>query len=181
MKTLEVLATTAVFCLATAPSVLALQVSQPRVEPTKPTIYLSVERKDKDRVWFRINNNTAWAIAVTTISMYFYVDRNRPIHLENGMTVFALPADREISTLHYYLEREPDSPRRLKVEKLSYPDVSSTEWIAPKSSILFSAPASQLPPGTLVYVPFQYEWELSGQSIFNHEPEHRVQFRAVDL
>jgi hypothetical protein len=33
----------------------------------------------------------------------------------------------------------------------------------------------------MIYVPFQYEWELNRQQIFNKEPEHRVYFRGVDL
>jgi len=150
-----------------------------KVEASKPTVYLTVERKDKEKAWFRMNNNTAWAIAVRTVTFYF--NRQRTTNLSSGGSVFTLPSDQEIDSLHYYVEKEPGTPRRLKAPELGYPDSSSISWIPAKGSILFSVPVKQLEAGLMIYVPFQYEWELSRQLIFNKEPEHRVYFRGVDL
>ena len=150
-----------------------------KVEDSKPTVYLSLERKDKEKAWFRMNNNTAWAISVLTVTFYF--NRQRATNLGNGKSVLVLPSDQEIDSLHYYVEKEPMTPGHLKVPEVGYPDSSSISWIPSKGSILFSVPIKQLEPGLMIYVPFQYEWELSRQLIFNKEPEHRVYFRGVDL
>lgn len=79
------------------------------------------------------------------------------------------------------IRNEPMTSGHLKVPEVGYPDSSSISWIPSKGSILFSVPIKQLEPGLMIYVPFQYEWELSRQLIFNKEPEHRVYFRGVDL
>jgi hypothetical protein len=150
-----------------------------KVDNSKPTVYLTVERKDKEKVSFRLHNNTNWAISVLTISYYY--SRKRTTPLGSGGSVFTLPDDVEIDSLHYYVEKEPRTPSRVKVPEVGYPDSSSISWIASKGSILFSVPLKQLDPGLMIYVPFHYEWELNRQLIFNNEPEHRVYSRGVDL
>lgn len=148
-------------------------------EDSKPTVYVTVQRTDKEKAWLRLKNNTGWAIAVRTDSLYF--DRRRTTPLASGGEIFTLPEDKEIDSLHYYVEKEPGVSNRVKAPELSYPDSSSISWIAPNTSILFGVPLKQLDPGLILYVPFQYEWELNKQMIFNKEPEHRVYFRGVDL
>jgi hypothetical protein len=150
-----------------------------KVENNKPTVYLTVERKDKVKVSFRLHNNTNWAISVLTISYYY--SRKRTAPLGSGGSVFTLPDDVEIDSLHYYVEKEPRTPSHVKAPELGYPDSSSISWIAAKGSILFSVPIKQLEAGLMIYVPFHYEWELNRQLIFNNEPDHRVYFRGVDL
>lgn len=150
-----------------------------KVEDSKPTVYVSVERRDKEKAWFRMHNNTTWAISVLTGTFYF--NRKRTTPLGSGGSVFTLPGDQEIDSLHYYVEKEPMTPGHLKVPEVGYPDSSSISWIPSKGSILFSVPVKQLEPGLMIYVPFHYEWELNGQLIFNKEPEHRAYFRGVDL
>ena len=150
-----------------------------KIENTNPTVFLSVERRDETRVWFRLNNNTKWAISVLTGTFYF--KRQRTADLESAGTVFTLPSDTEIDSLHYYVEKEPNTPSRLKAPEIGYPDSSSVSWISSKGSILFSVPMKRLGPGLMIYVSFHYEWELNRQLVFNNEPEHRVYFRGVDL
>lgn len=155
------------------------QANNVRVKQIKPTIYVSLERRDKEKAWFRLHNNTTWAIAVQTGTFYF--NRNRTAPLSQGKQVFTLPNNVEIDSLHYYVEKEPMSLSQVKAPELRYPDSSSISWISSKESILFSVPINQLVPGLMIYVPFHYEWELNEQLIFNSEPDHRVYFRGVDL
>jgi hypothetical protein len=150
-----------------------------KAEEIKPTVYLTVERKDKEKASFRLHNNTTWAISVLTVSFYF--NRTRTTPLGSGGSVFTLPDDVEIDSLHYYVEKEPMTSSRVKAPELHYPDSSAISWIPSKGSILFSVPVKQLDPGLMIYVPFHYEWELNRQLIFNNEPEHRVYFRGADL
>lgn len=150
-----------------------------RVEQLKPTVYVSLERKDKKRALFRLNNNTTWAIAIRTWTFYF--NRTRSTRLGQGTEVFTLPSDVEIDSLHYYVEKEPMTSTRGKPPELHYPESSSISWIPSKGSILFSVPLKHLHPGLMIYVPFNYEWELNRQLIFNKEPEHRTYFRGVDV
>jgi hypothetical protein len=150
-----------------------------KIDTIQPSVYLRVERRDKERVWLRMYNNTKWAIAVRTFTFYF--NRQHSITLDNGNSVFALPSDEAIGSLHYYVEKEPAAAKEIKAPELLHGDSYSISWIASKGSILFSVPIKQLEPGLMIYVPFQYEWELSRQLIFNKEPEHRVYFRGVDL
>lgn len=79
--------------------------SNARVEQIKPTIYVSFVWNDRDRVRLRLNNNTNWAIAVRTGAFYF--NRKRTTLLEQGESVFTLPSNVEIDSLHYYVEKEP--------------------------------------------------------------------------
>lgn len=177
------IAATLVICFLCGPvysqAVTTETTKRVKVENSKPTVYVTVERKGKEKASFRLHNNTNWAISVRTVSFYF--SRRGTTPLVSGGSVFTLPDDKEIDTLHYYVEKEPMTSGRLKAPELHYPDSSSISWIASKGSILFSVPMKQLEPGLMIYVPFQYEWELNRQQIFNKEPEHRVYFRGVDL
>lgn len=150
-----------------------------KADESKPTVYLSVERKDKERVWLRMYNNTIWAISVRTYTFHF--NRDPGVNLINGKTVFALPSGKEIDSLHYYIEKESIAPSNIRLPEVGYPDSSTISWIPSKGSILFSAPLKQLERGLMIYVPFQYEWELNEQLIYNKEPAHRVYFRGADL
>jgi hypothetical protein len=150
-----------------------------KINDVKPTIYLRFERRDKGKMWLRLYNNTKWAVAVQTFTFYF--NRQHSTTLGNGKSVFALPSDEDIDSLYYYVEKEPAASKEMKVPELFHGDSFSISWIASKGSILFSVPISQLGTGLMIYVPFQYEWELNSQLIFNNEPQHRVYFRASDL
>jgi hypothetical protein len=150
-----------------------------RVEAPRPTIYLEVERNDHEQVWFRLHNNTRFSLAVRTVS--FYRNRGGKVGLGDGNLTSVLPADVEIRTLHYYVEKDDPSSKHVSAPEVGYPDSYFVSWIPAGNSILFAVPSSRLRPGLSVYVPFQYEWELSEQLIFNGEPEHRVYFRGVDL
>lgn len=150
-----------------------------KIDDVRPGVYLRFERRDKGRIWLRMYNNMKWAVAVRTFTSY--LNRRGAITLGNGESVFTLPDDEAITSLHYYVEKEPAASNKLKAPEVFHGDSYSISWIASKGSILFSVPAGQLERGLKVYVPFQYEWELSPQLIFNNEPQHRVYFRATDL
>jgi hypothetical protein len=150
-----------------------------KVDDLKPTVYLRVERREKETVWLRVHNNTSWALAVRTFSFYF--NRKNVTYRLNGHSVFALPSDRDVDSLFYYVEKEPTASKEVKVPRLSHGDSASISWIPAGGSILFSVPTEQLDPDLMIYVPFQYEWELSEQLIFNNEPDNRVYFRGADL
>jgi hypothetical protein len=162
-----------------AQSMTNASVKTTKLDDAKPTVYLSIERKDREKAWLRMYNNTKWSLAVRTFTFYF--NRRQSIILSNGRSVFALPGDEEIDSLHYYVEREPMVSNELKVPRHLHSDSYSISWIPSKGSILFSVPTDQLVPGLMIYVPFQYEWELNPQLIFNNEPQHRVYLHASDL
>src|SRR5215467_5483012 len=66
-------------------------------------IYINVECENAKTVRLRLYNNTDWAIAIPTYSFYFNPKNAVAIKLKSGLTVFPLPADRDISSIYYYV------------------------------------------------------------------------------
>ena len=158
---------------------LGTQSQSPRIEAARPTIFLDVESQDRDQVRFRLHNNMSVAVAVRTLSFYKVGQGAGSLSYRNPRSV--LPPDVDIRTLHSYVEKDDSSSKRVRSPDVRYPHTYFDSWISPGNSIRFTVPSSWLRPGLSIYVPFQFEWELSEQLIFNGEPKHRVYFRGVDL
>jgi hypothetical protein len=135
-----------------------------QLDAGKPHVYLALERAEGDLVWFRLRNNSRWAINLrienpgsTLVSL----------QLANGRMVNAL-ADAAIVSPEYIIE-QPDS-----VGAGQYWCTSSPSWIAPSSSILFSVPRQDFRLASRLSVRFSYEWEVIGGEV-----EHRIKFSEV--
>jgi hypothetical protein len=151
-----------------------------RIKDGKPTVYLKAECRNKDTVRLRFYNNTGWAVAVRTFSLYVNPKKVATVKLINGETAFVLPNDRDISSIYYYVEKD-GVQENIDVPKLNYSDSFNPSWIATNDSIFFTVPKAHLRDGLQVYVHFNYEWEINKQGIIHNEPLHKVIFRGVTL
>lgn len=142
------------------------------------TLAVRAECKEKETIRFRLFNNTNWAIAVSTFSFYLTPDNVRRVTLQNGRTVYLMPNDKEISSLFYFTERaEAQGNEKILVLGGYKTDSYNSSWIGSKDSIFFSIPKNNL-RNAEVYVPFNFEWELTEQGTFMPDgPKHRLYFR----
>lgn len=150
-----------------------------RVVEDKSTVSIGLDCKDKKKIKLRLYNNTNWAIAVPTFSYYFDPKKLKKVKLNNGTSVFAMPSDKEISSLYYFVEKEVtlDGKKVLILETYAT-DSLNVSWIAPNDSIFFSIPIEHLKNEWELYVKFNYEWELPIKGTFlSNEPQHRLYFR----
>lgn len=151
-----------------------------RFDKEKPTIYIKVECQNRATVRLRLYNNTRWAVAIPTFSQYVNPKKVATIKLINGETALALPNDRDISSIYYYVEKD-GAQENIDVPKLNYSDSFTPSWIPSDDSIFFTVPKEHLKKGLQIYVSFNYEWEINRQGIIHNEPQHRVFFRGVTL
>jgi hypothetical protein len=151
-----------------------------RLDNEKPTIYIKVECQNKATVRLRLYNNTYWAVTIPTFSLYVNPKKVATIKLVNGETAFALPNDRDISSIYYYVEKD-GAQENIDVPRLNYADSFNPSWIPSNDSIFFTVPKDHLREGLKVYVPFNYEWEINKQGIIHNEPQHKVFFRGAAL
>ena len=154
--------------------------SNVRVDPKKPTVYLSYVCQDEKKILLRMNNNTVWHIGVGAEKSYF--PTKKPIQLGNGNKGYAIPSDEEVP-IHYYIEKD----QLENIKKLQIPSKEPYYWrngggrIATGDSILSSVPIEHLRTGLRIYVEFSYEWEITKSPDSRKEPEHRVYFRGGDI
>ncbi|MGD9560858.1 MAG: hypothetical protein AB7W44_01065 [Pyrinomonadaceae bacterium] len=125
-----------------------------------------------------LENETNWALGVLTDSQYY--NEKIEVTLENGRKFSALPSHKNVS-LQYRIDKFARPEEQVKIPKISYPDSGSLSWIAPTSSIQFVVPKKYLTEYLLVFVRFNYEWELPDQGSFSTSPEHRLSLRGIDL
>lgn len=136
-------------------------------------------------IWLRLHNNTRWAISVPTDSLYVGPVVS-PITLCAGRSVLAIRDGRKIN-VRYELElpsrpESIDGKHRHELPTLNRSDVSSTTWLPPGGSVLFSVPREYLGRSSSgIYVPYEYEWEYDDRRFRTNEPEHRVYFRTFNL
>ena len=138
--------------------------------------------KHGEFIWLRLHNNTRWAISVPTDSLYVGPVIS-PITLCAGRSVLAIRDGRKINARYELaLPTRPDSADK-NLPILIRSDVSSTTWLPPGGSVLFSVPREHLSKGSSgIYVPYQYEWEYVDRTFTStNEPEHRVYFRTFNL
>lgn len=152
----------------------------PSEKREKSSIYIKVECQNKDTVRLRLYNNTPWAITVPTFSMYVNPKKVITIKLSNGETAIALPSDRDITSIYYYLEKD-GGQENIDVPQLNYSDSFNPSWIPSNESIFFTVPKERLRDGLQLYVSFNYEWEINKQGIIHNEAEHKVFFRGAAL
>lgn len=152
--------------------------SRPNTE--KPTIYIKAECQNKATVRLRLYNNSRWAVTIPTFSVYVNPKKIVTIKLANGATALALPGDRDISTIHYYVEKD-GTQENINVPRRDYSDSFNPSWVAINDSIFFTVPKEHLREGLQVYVPFNYEWEINRQGVISNEPRHKVFFRGTTL
>jgi len=151
-----------------------------RVDPNKPTVYLSYVCQDEKKIYLRMNNNTVWHVGVGAEKSYF--PTKKPITLGNGNKGFAIPNDEEVP-VHYYIEKdELENIKKVKTpQKEPYYWLNGGGRIATGDSIGFSVPIEYLRKGLKIYVRFSYEWEIITSFYLAREPMHRVYFRGGDI
>ena len=149
-----------------------------RVKADKPTVYLAYICQDKERVYFRMHNNTVWNISVEADDLYF--PSKTAVKLRNGVNTYAAPNDKEIA-IRYRIEKWASPGENVDLPKIAHPDNAFSNWIASEDSILFSVPLEYLRKDLQVVVRFNYEWEITKQGYTINDPEHRVSFRGMDL
>ena len=162
----ELLATI-LFFGSIAVSGAAQQINNTRLDPVKPTVYLTFEHPGENGlVWLRLRNNSHWAISFRTENQAAIVV---PWRLSDGRLVNAL-ADGLPVTPEYVIENVTDHGR---AESWC---TSAHSWLAPGVSAIFSIPREYMKPVGRLKISFTYEWEGPGK-----EPEHRVDFCEFEL
>jgi hypothetical protein len=151
-----------------------------RLDKEKSTIYIKAECQNKNTVRLRLYNNSPWAITIPTFSLHVNPKKVVTIKLINGATAYALPDDRDISSIYYYVERD-GTQENINVPRLDYSDSFNPSWVAINDSIFFTVPKEHLREGLQVYVPFNYEWEINRQGVIHNEPRHKLIFRGLAL
>jgi hypothetical protein len=150
-----------------------------RVDPGKPTVYLSYVCQNEKKVYLRMHNNTIWHIGIGAEKSYF--PTKKPIKLGNGNKGYAIPNDEEVP-IHYYIEKDKlENIKKIKIPEKEPYYQNGGGRIATGDSVLFSVPIEHLRKGLKIYVEFVYEWELVKPGDINREAEHRVYFRGGDI
>lgn len=149
-----------------------------RIDPGKPTVYLSYVCQDEKKIFLRMYNNAVWHVGVGAEKSYF--PTKKPIQLGNGNKGYAIPSDEEVP-IHYFIE--PDElEKKIKIprkEAYYYPNGGGR--IAAGDSIFFTVPVEHLRTGLKIFVEFSYEWEITRSPDSRKEPEHRVYFHGGDI
>ena len=147
-----------------------------------PLIIVTAECEGKQGIRFRLSNSTKWAIAVSTFSCYLNPKNGKRTTLLNGMPVYLLPDDREISSIFYYTEKEKSEEQEKSLVLGGYKtDSYNTSWIGSENSIIFSIPKDEFKDGVRAYILFKYEWELNEKGTFSPSGiQHRSYFLFPD-
>lgn len=141
---------------------------------------------DKESVQLAILNNSNWPIGVSTYSTYRDPWKYRSLKLSSGVTVSAMPDDKEIRSLYYWVEREVASGNgKTTIEVSAFTSHGGdTSWMAPASSIIFRIPRDELMHDASLFIRINYDWELvTGESnVFNSKAvEHRAYYDGANL
>lgn len=170
-----------------------------------PTVYITFERagirepldagESDEGIWLRLHNNTPWSISFCTPGLYLG-PKVESYRLRDGRGALGLREGVEIQVCHgveqvdFYRSKETspgvvnlNESVRVKNLPVGYNrgHVSSTSWLPPGRSVIFSVPREHLAKRLGVYLSFKYEWETAENDNGNNEPEHRVYFRCSDL
>ena len=149
-----------------------------QIESGKPTVYMEYICQDKNKVSLRLHNNTVWTIAVSSDRLYYRT--NKVVKLANGKEFYTMPDNKEVS-LQYGVEKYALPSENVKVPTVSRNDATSKNWIASGDSVLFSVPIEYLRQDLMVFVKFNYEWEVDKKGFIVIGPEHRLLFRGIDI
>jgi hypothetical protein len=166
-----------------------------RLSKDHPAVYLTFERRGKGidplqsrlgetgdtnnpkqkgvDIWLRFHNNLRWAILFPTGRLY--LGRRVSLYpLSDGTKVYVLDDGMEVNAK--YIVEESDG----RIVRYGS-DVSSSSWLAPGRSVIFSVDRSHLSKGRSIYIYFNYQWER-GQSYSNNlAPEHRCMYWGYRL
>ncbi len=152
-----------------------------RPDNTKPTIFITAERKGKrapqesgesgNAVWLRLFNNSKWPIifAVFEVSkelgdvgMYYDVEAKK------GWETVNTPGSRVL--------------RQIQVSEVPagnpLPAFYNLYRLRPGKSVLFSVPAEHVAQNLLLRIRFSYGWEGRNAYISRLEPSHFVYFES---
>ena len=155
------------------------------------SVTLTADCIDGGNLQLKLNNHTDWSVGVGTFSTYYGASKYRPLKLPTGVTVYAMPNDKLISSLYYATEIESrisDGRSRLEVRDVSGHG-GATSWIPAKDSVIFQVPIADLTEESRIFVKINYDWELVRANSFNYgKIEHRVYYqyntptnRKIDL
>lgn len=158
-----------------------LSLGQTKIKQLGDAITLVTECQSQKEIQLRLHNFTDWPIAVSTFSSYSSMRKSRSLKLSSGTIVSAMPNNKEISSLFYWIEREikPVDGKRVFEVFGTAGDSYDVSWIAPKDSIMFSVPIDLLPQENQLFVKYNFDWELGGNGrFFSGGNEHRVFYRG---
>jgi hypothetical protein len=154
------------------PAVAARHIDDARLDESKPTVYLTLERLGDDgNVWLRLHNNTRWAISFRTRDAYGGVSDVTPLSLGDGRQLKGL-VNGLVVLPEYFIEHAPEAPG-IGGRYWCY---SSASWLPSGRAVLFSFPRKELREWERLYLTYTYEWEHD-----ENEPEHKVKFYGSDL
>ena len=141
------------------------------LDPTKPTVYLSVERVEEGgALWLRLHNNTRRAVGIRIIYTSPEPER-KSFAFADGRSGEGL-ADGTKADLAYLVE----SPLFEGYPLREHGSCEKAEaWLPSGHAIVFSVDRAHLARYCRVSVGFNYEWEDR-----RVEPEHRVTLTWVE-
>jgi hypothetical protein len=142
-----------------------------RIDVSKPTIYLSFERYDRDNsIWLQLHNNSRWTISFRTDDD-FYGLAGDPLTWSAGRDAFGLLNGAKV-TPKYAVERLPE---QMPMDNLGG-CVSSESWLPSGRSVIFEISRKGFETFNKLHITFKYEWETE-----DFEPLHRVRFDGWEL
>jgi hypothetical protein len=171
-----------------------------RLDTQKPTAYLEFVKLDKrvdsepyvpgrssedlepapeefEAVLLRIHNNSRWA-------MKFQMKSNSPdvetISLPDKGQVQVPSANAELELVYGVELVNPEAPSQISLKRAIpyvrlYRSVGDV-WLPSGQSVVFIVRREELKRNLQVFLPFKFEWEISGQNKGYAEPQHRVYF-----
>ena len=128
-------------------------------------------KEDGKDYWFRLVNNSVWAISITTYGNAIGKKREM-VKLPDGKFAFSVSDGLEVA-IFYKIQRSDG--RRIAIN-LGI-DMFSTSWIPPGRSILFSVPRKIFRKDRELIVNFGFEWEKGQYSA----PSHQVRLTTLAL
>jgi len=135
------------------------------LDPTKPTVYLTVDRVETgEGSWLRLHNNTKQAIGIR-IHADGPEPATTPFALADGRVVAGLADGAEVA-LDYLVESPLFEGYPLRERRSC---TKAAAWIPPGLTVVFKLDRAHLAKLCRVSVGFNYEWEN-----IPVEPEHRV-------
>ena len=159
---------------------------QVRADSAQEGVVISGECVEKEVLQLRLHNKSRWPIGVRTFSMYVNPWKYRSIKLASGVSVSAMPNDKEIESLFHWVERErsPTNGKRIfEIDAYTFHG-GSISWISPADSIMFRINRARLNESGRLFIKFNYDWELrKGDALVfvQSDTEHRVYYQnAVD-
>ena len=152
----------------------------------KPTVSLCVDYeiktdeenskgRDSGFVWFRLHNNTVWALAFHSeqrgkSNLHGLADGRKIMALENNAVSMPRYQLKDIE-----LAGEENKPSKPKAPIVKWGGVSNINWVLSGNSTVFKVPRSYFSARRLLLVAYKYQWEMIGTIGYeSYSPQHEV-------